>query len=187
MCSLFKKGENDQQSIFEVLTERIDSIEMKLDTYETGSSEKREETEKKMEEMVSANNEKIKVIEQKILDIETILKESHENYQNMSNMLENVLENIYDFESRKRNNLIFYGVPSEDYETTPKLFAKIKDIMKNQFQIFRTVHVSSVSRMYTGDAEEKYLHKKNSTKTFTVFRETCFIQILKELYSSLIT
>ena len=65
-------------------------------------------------------------------------------FEEISNVLENVLERLYEFESQRKNNLIFYGVTEETNEASIKLLGKVRDIVRLQFGIqvnFIFIHV----------------------------------------------
>ena len=64
--------------------------------------------------------------------------------------MENVHEKMYDYESSKMNNLIFYGIPKEDRETAKTLILKIKSIITNRLNIKRYIAISGACRLFTG-------------------------------------
>ena len=63
---------------------------------------------------------------------------------------------MYNFESNLKNNLIFYGVGQEERETSEKLLLKVKDVMKSHMKISREIHISHVSRVYSGPEVQGY-------------------------------
>ena len=65
--------------------------------------------------------------------------------------MENVHEKMYDYESSKMNNLIFYGIPKEDRETAKTLILKIKSIITNRLNIKRYIAISGACRLFTGN------------------------------------
>ena len=69
---------------------------------------------------------------------------------NISAVMDNMQDKIYEFETNKKNNLIFYGVPSEERETGDRLLMKIQDIIRSNLNISREGLVSYANRMYTG-------------------------------------
>ena len=64
--------------------------------------------------------------------------------------IENVQERLYDFDSKLRNNLIFYGISSEERETRDGLLFKIRDVIKSNMKISRELSIVSVSRVLSG-------------------------------------
>ena len=86
----------------------------------------------------------------RIKSIEADSKRLQEKFLEMSNVMENVLEKMYEFESQKKNNLIFYGIAGEDEESALSLLHKVKEIIRTQLTMKRQVVVTRVSRMFTG-------------------------------------
>ena len=76
--------------------------------------------------------------------------EMQDKVMNISAVMDNMQDKIYEFETNKKNNLIFYGVPSEERETGERLLAKIQDVIRNNLNICREGLVSYANRMYTG-------------------------------------
>ena len=74
------------------------------------------------------NAEKIKVVEQEFSIIQT-------KFEEITNVMDNVLERFYEFEAQRKNNLLFYGVKEESNESTIKLLAKVREIIRSQFGI----------------------------------------------------
>ena len=64
--------------------------------------------------------------------------------------IENVQERIYDFDSKLRNNLIFYGISSEERETREGLLFKVREVIKSNLKISRELSIVSVSRVISG-------------------------------------
>ena len=56
-------------------------------------------------------------------------------FDEISNVMDNVMEKFYEFETQRKNNLIFYGVPEENNESTVKLLRKIREIIRAQIGI----------------------------------------------------
>ena len=49
--------------------------------------------------------------------------------------MDNVLERLHEFELQRRNNLLFYGVPEEQNESSVKLLGKIREVIRSQFGV----------------------------------------------------
>ena len=64
--------------------------------------------------------------------------------------IENVQERIYEFDSKLRNNLIFYGISSEERETRDGLLLKVREVIKSNMRISRELSIFSVSRVISG-------------------------------------
>ena len=74
----------------------------------------------------------------------------HDKLSRVIGDLDKVQEKMYDFETNKKNNLIFYGIPNENNEKEPQLLAKIKDMIRNHMKIRREIIITSATRMFTG-------------------------------------
>ena len=70
--------------------------------------------------------------------------------EKLSEALDFVQEKMYDFESNKKNNLIFYGIPNEPKERPERLIAKVTELIKINMKIRREMVITSASRMNTG-------------------------------------
>ena len=79
----------------------------------------------------------------RIQNIETNSNDLQEKFLEMSHVMENVLEKMYEFESQKKNNLIFYGIAGEDEESALGLLHKVKEIIRTQCTMQRQVDVCS--------------------------------------------
>ena len=82
--------------------------------------------------------------------LKTVDVDTQDKVMNISAVMDNMQDKIYEFETNKKNNLIFYGVPSEERETGERLLMKIQDIIRNNLNICREGLVSYANRMYTG-------------------------------------
>ena len=120
------------------------------------------EVEMKFEEKDQELLEKLKVVNGRFENLENISGQGSDanatkieqlgseftaiqnKFEEISNVLENVLERLYEFESQRKNNLIFYGVTEETNEASIKLLGKVRDIVRLQFGIqvnFIFIHV----------------------------------------------
>ena len=57
-------------------------------------------------------------------------------------------EKMYDFEQNKRNNLIFYGIPSDPTETSESLAISIQKLIKDKMLLKREMIITQV-KFYT--------------------------------------
>ena len=74
----------------------------------------------------------------------------------------------YDFETNKKNNLIFYGIPNEINEKEPLLILKVKELIKTHMKIRRDISITTATRMYTGP---EVLGTRPVCVTFEEFRD----------------
>ena len=54
-------------------------------------------------------------------------------------------EKMYDFEQNKRNNLIFYGIPSDPAETSESLAISIQKLIKDKMLLKREMIITQVN------------------------------------------
>ena len=103
--------------------------------------------------------EKNELIDKRFLDLENIagkgsqanaakIGEIHSKFECMqkrfdeiSNVMDNVMEKFYEFETQRKNNLIFYGVPEENNESTVELLRKIREIIRAQIGIRVNINI----------------------------------------------
>ena len=104
------------------------------------------EVQMRFEEKDDILNEKLQGIDKRFLDLENIagkgsqtnaakIGEMQKRFDEISNVMDNVMEKFYEFETQRKNNLIFYGVPEENNESTVKLLQKIREIIRAQIGI----------------------------------------------------
>ena len=148
---------------------KVNDVQKKLDDFIDETRASRQESDRRMEEMIerkirdlndnlldqmskmhqsTMNNEN--VLMKKIADMENNIKQINENFENMSQHIEDVQEKMYDFEQNKKNNLIFYGVPGGARETKDDLKNKISSLLKLRLNIRREISILRASRMLTG-------------------------------------
>ena len=89
-------------------------------------------------------------LESKDEEVESKIDVLAEQLEELKVLMESVHEKMYDNEACKKNNLIFYGIPREERETTKILMLKVKSIISMKLNIKRNVIVASVSRMFNG-------------------------------------
>ena len=59
----------------------------------------------------------------------------------LAERLDDLTEKLYDFEVNKRNNLIFYGIPTEPRETPSMLLAKVhKSVLTVQYKVVKKLN-----------------------------------------------
>ena len=85
-------------------------------------------------------------------EVDTRIDSLTDQLDELKTCMETVHEKMYDYESSKKNNLIFYGIPKEDRETTKTLILKIKSIITNRLNIKRYIALSGACRLFTGHA-----------------------------------
>ena len=111
------------------------------------------EIEMKFEEKDDILSEKLEVFDRRFVNLEKVAGKGSENnsikigeihsrfevmegrFDEISNVMDNVLEKFYEFETQRKNNLIFYGVPEENKESSVKLLGKIREIIRSQIGI----------------------------------------------------
>ena len=71
--------------------------------------------------------------------------------------MENVHEKMYDYETSKKNNLIFYGIPKEERESTKTLILKIKSVITNRLNIKRYIAISGACRLFSGGRNKELI------------------------------
>ena len=66
---------------------------------------------------------------------ENELKACRQEESNLESQLRDIAEKLEEMENNKRNNLIFYGIPNDPYESHASLHQKVSYIGKFSFQI----------------------------------------------------
>ena len=64
--------------------------------------------------------------------------------------IDDIHEKLYEFETNKKNNLIFYGIPGDMKESKDDLRHKIANLLKLKLNIRREIPILRASRMLTG-------------------------------------
>ena len=111
------------------------------------------EVEMRFEEKDEMLTEKLEIVSKRFLDLEKIAgKENETNsmkinefqskfdrlqtrFDEISNVMDNLMEKFYEFETQRKNNLIFYGVPEENNESKVELLGKIREVIRSQIGI----------------------------------------------------
>ena len=66
----------------------------------------------------------------------------------LSSRVSQMNEKMYDFEQNKRNNLIFYGVPTDLEETSESLAINIQRLIKEKMLLKREMIITQVKIMH---------------------------------------
>ena len=83
-------------------------------------------------------------------DVEQKIDALTEQLEDLKMTMESVHEKMYEHESCKKNNLIFYGVPREEKESSKTLLLKVKSIISIKLNIKRNINILSICRMFNG-------------------------------------
>ena len=83
-------------------------------------------------------------------EVESRIKNLSFQLDDLKQTMENVHDKMYDFESSKKNNLIFYGIPREERESGRSLILKIKSLITTRLNIRRYISLTSATRLLTG-------------------------------------
>ena len=121
-----------KEELIEKLTERVDESEKKQDKMLNKIRELEKKNENDLKKFREENESLLSNVKEnvgsqtgdvmsKLYEIDSV-KNSVEFLANRVNELS---EKLYEFEQSKRNNLIFYGVPSEQRETPSILLQKV--------------------------------------------------------------
>ena len=76
-----------------------------------------------------------------------LLREEDKKTDDLCDQVDELFSFETDSENSKRNNLIFYGIPHEDRESSKSLILKIKNILSNKLKINRFIAISKASRI----------------------------------------
>jgi len=63
-----------------------------------------------------------------------------EQIEQLMTRVDEMNEKLYEFETNKKNNLIFYGIPGEVRETPPVLMTKVLTVVKRTLAMRRDVN-----------------------------------------------
>ena len=162
-----KESEEKLQSLFEkvykidaVLQDDMEENEDKFTVQEESiqkSNKKVKDIDEKLQSLVEkvysmdgSNNEESEELKKEMLTLKEMLYSFKEKVELSSQMIENIQEKMYDYENTKKNNLIFYGIPTQRGETPAKLLLNIQYIIKNSLAIARDVRIECVNRVLNG-------------------------------------
>ena len=73
-----------------------------------------------------------------------------EQIEQLMTRVDEMNEKLYEFETNKKNNLIFYGIPGETRETPPVLMTKVGGLENKD--ISTTIHLQMPKRYLTTNA-----------------------------------
>ena len=149
------------QNILKDIEGRIEARESMFGTQLRGLTNKLE----RLENSLLTERERLDQLQQvsglSLIDVERKLdlkdEEVESRIENLSfqladlkHTMENVHDKMYDFESSKKNNLIFYGIPREERESGKTLILKIKSLISSRLNIRRYIALTSATRLLTG-------------------------------------
>ena len=83
-------------------------------------------------------------------EVESRIESLSGQLADLKHTMENVHDKMFDFESDKKNNLIFYGIPREERESGKTLILKIKNLITTRLNIRRYIALTSATRLLTG-------------------------------------
>ena len=83
----------------------------------------------------------------------------------LSSRVTQMNEKMYDFEQNKRNNLIFYGLPSDHEETPESLALSVQRLLKEKMLLKREMIITQVHKVRNERNIREYL---KSIKTLEV-------------------
>ena len=92
-------------------------------------------------------------IKQKMKNIEGDESKIRETLDDVDFKVDNIEKGLYDFETNKKNNLIFYGVRMEENEN---MMDKIDDVLKEYINIGRKLPLKRVSMIQKGIQIKSY-------------------------------
>ena len=137
--------------------DRIAKLETKLKDFEEKTEKKCKDLEERVQTLADkvysldgSAQEENEEYKEKFINLEEKVSSFHERIERTTTMIEGIQEKMYDFETNKKNNLIFNGLPNEARETSTKLLHKVQDIIKTNMNISRDLGITSVSRILTG-------------------------------------
>ena len=83
-------------------------------------------------------------------EVESRIENLSFQLDDLKQTMENVHDKMFDFESSKKTNLIFYGIPREERESGKSLILKIKSLITTRLNIRRYISLTSATRLLTG-------------------------------------
>ena len=87
-------------------------------------------------------------------NIEADVTKIRETLSDVDSKIDNIEKGLYDFETNKKNNLIFYGVRMEENEN---MMNKIDDVLKEYLNIGRKIPLQRVSLIQKGIQTKRIL------------------------------
>lgn len=110
-------------------------VEMKFEEKEEQLQEKLETVNKRFQCLENAAGQGSEVNAEKIEHLSESFISIQVRFEEITNVMDNVLERLHEFELQRRNNLLFYGVPEETNESSVKLLGKIREVIRSQFGV----------------------------------------------------
>ena len=108
---------------------------MKFEEKEEQLQEKLETVNKRFQCLENAAGQGSEVNAEKIEHLSESFISIQVRFDEITNVMDNVLERLHEFELQRRNNLLFYGVPEETNESSVKLLGKIREVIRSQFGV----------------------------------------------------
>ena len=132
-------------------------LENRLAFVEESTSRKNKDFDEKLQSLVEkvfsldgAFQEECEENEEKLQDFEEKVSSYKDKIETATAMIEDIQEKMYDYEITKKNNLIFYGIPTEKDESKEKLLQTIQNMIKIQLKFQRDVGIESINRVLNG-------------------------------------
>ena len=137
--------------------ETLSRLQTKLTEFEEKTDKKNKDLEEKVQHLTDklysmdgSSQEESEEYKEKFKSLEEKVSHFQERIEMTTSMIESIQEKMYDFETNKKNNLIFNGLPNESRETPSKLLATVQEIIKTSMNISRDIGITSASRILTG-------------------------------------
>ena len=166
------KKKNEKGSTIE---DTLAKLQTKLTEFEDKTEKKNKDLEEKVQSLADkvysmdgTSQEENEEFTEKFKLLEENVTKFHDRIELTTTMIETIQEKMYDFETNKKNNLIFNGLPSEVRETPAKLLSTMQDIIKTKMNISRDIGIGSASRILTGPT---MLGCRPVLLTFTHFKD----------------
>ena len=149
-----EKRNNELEEKIECLSHKIEN---RLSYVEESTSRKNNDFEEKLKSLVEkvygmdgAFQEEYEDNVEKFKDFESQVSSYKEKIETATKMIEDMQEKMYDYETNKKNNLIFYGIATEQGETKDKLLMIIRTLLKIELKLQKDVGLESVNRVLNG-------------------------------------
>ena len=142
LTDVSKETMKDYKARFEVrdkaFESQIKSVHIRLNEIENGLQSEKDRLNSLQQLSGLTLNEVDRKFETRNEEVETKMENIVDQLDYLKESVDSSDDKISDYEACKKNNLIFYGIPTEEKETDKILMMKVVDI------------ISSVSRIYTG-------------------------------------
>ena len=108
-------------------------VEMKFEEKEERLQEKLESVNNRFQCLENVAGQGSQINAEKIEHLSDSFLSIQSRFEEITNVMDNVLERLHEFELQRKNNLLFYGVPEDPNESSVKLLGKIREIVRSQF------------------------------------------------------